>query len=443
MTKIRHYPDGTNEDTAQQVNLYYDSYSGAGPNIAGRLAASSNGQVAELYGYTPAGLMTMKKTSIAFPSLSVSGTLNYTYDGEGKPVSVSYPAVWTTNDQGYYVQVPGPVYDYTYDTMGRPAGMTDDGTSATIVDQVQYGPANELLQMRNSPPNLGTRVDTFQYNALLQLTRNTSTTDGSTVLDLQYSYSTTQNNGKITQSQNFLTGETVAHQYDALQRLSSAATTGPQWGLSFTYDGFGNRLSQAVTKGSAPTVYSTYDAATNRITGYTHDANGNVTRLPNGTTLTYDVENREISANVSGSVETYIYGPDGKRVGRQSPDGKRHVFFYGARGERIGPYLAGPYTGILQTELVQKPLVYFGGRRLGSTVDRLGSRWYDSSTTPEYFPYGEQGATSLQDDQMFATYTRDSVTGLDYATHRYIRVWWAGSCRRIRVELRRRIQTTL
>src|SRR5581483_10486239 len=154
MTKIRHYPNGTTEDTAQQVNLYYDSYSGAGPNIAGRLAASSNGQVTEVYGYTPAGLTSMKKTSIAFP-LNVSGTLNYTYNNEGKMTSVSYPTVWTTNDQGYYVQVPGPVYDYSYDTMGRLAGMTDDGTSATIVDQVQYGPANELLQMRNSVPNLG------------------------------------------------------------------------------------------------------------------------------------------------------------------------------------------------------------------------------------------------------------------------------------------------
>jgi YD repeat-containing protein len=31
----------------------------------------------------------------------------------------------------------------------------------------------------------------------------------------------------------------------------SAATTGPEWGQSFGYDGFGNLLSQAVTKGCA------------------------------------------------------------------------------------------------------------------------------------------------------------------------------------------------
>ena len=33
LAQIRHYPDGTNEDTAQQVNLYYDNnYAGSGPN---------------------------------------------------------------------------------------------------------------------------------------------------------------------------------------------------------------------------------------------------------------------------------------------------------------------------------------------------------------------------------------------------------------------------
>jgi YD repeat-containing protein len=35
-----------------------------------------------------------------------------------------------------------------------------------------------------------------------------------------------------------------------LNRLISAATTGPECGHSFGYDGFGDLLSQAVTKGS-------------------------------------------------------------------------------------------------------------------------------------------------------------------------------------------------
>ena len=56
---------------------------------------------------------------------------------------------------------------------------------------------------------------------------------------------------------------------------------------------------------------------------------------------------------------------------------------------------------------------YFGGRLLGSE-DRLGSRG-------TYFPYGEdRGSPPPANDKVkFATYTRDSATGLDYADQRY------------------------
>ena len=165
-------------------------------------------------------------------------------------------------------------------------------------------------------------------------------------MDVQYTYSATQNNGQITQSQDNVTGEQVTYQYDSLQRLVSAATVGPQWGLAFTYDGFGNRRSQQVTKGTAPAVYASYDSATNRINGYIHDGNGNITWLPNGTTLAYDVENRVKTATVGGTVETYYYAPDGKRVYRKAADGTETMYFYGVKGERL-PYQIGPYAGQL------------------------------------------------------------------------------------------------
>jgi YD repeat-containing protein len=60
-------------------------------------------------------------------------------------------------------------------------------------------------------------------------------------------------------------GEEVTYQYDALKHLISAVTTGPDWGLSFSYDGFGNQTGQNVTKGSAPVMNLTYNEPTNRI----------------------------------------------------------------------------------------------------------------------------------------------------------------------------------
>jgi len=70
------------------------------------------------------------------------------------------------------------------------------------------------------------------------------------VLDLQYSYTAGQNNGRITQRTDAVSGEQVSYTYDSLNRLIQAVTTGPQYGLSWTYDGFGNMTAQQVTKGS-------------------------------------------------------------------------------------------------------------------------------------------------------------------------------------------------
>ena len=49
-----------------------------------------------------------------------------------------------------------------------------------------------------------------------------------------------------------MSGEEVTYQSDSLNRLISAVPTGPEWGESFGYDGFGNMLSRTVAKGSAP-----------------------------------------------------------------------------------------------------------------------------------------------------------------------------------------------
>ena len=107
--------------------------------------------------------------------------------------------------------------------------------------------------------------------------------------NLSYAYSATQNNGQIATQTNALSGETVEYLYDSLNRLMSAATPGVGgWGLSFAYDGFGNRTNQAVTKGGGPTHSVTINPTNNHIStsGYGYDANGNMTAMPL-TTMVY------------------------------------------------------------------------------------------------------------------------------------------------------------
>jgi hypothetical protein len=63
--------------------------------------------------------------------------------------------------------------------------------------------------------------------------------------------------------------------------LISAQTTGPEWGQSFGYEGFGNLVSLTVTKDSAPALPVIVAPTTSRITnsGMSHDANGNLTAM--------------------------------------------------------------------------------------------------------------------------------------------------------------------
>ena len=189
----------------------------------------------------------------------------YTYDNEGRMTS-------------YGIPLAGDTYNYLFDTTGRPKELTKTGSSTSRVKDVTYGPAGEMTQIKIWNTSTDFWTETRTYNPLLQLTR---ITQGSNV-DLEYRYSSTQNNGLITQRKDWISGEEISYQADSLQRLTSAVTTGPEWGLSFSYDGFGNRTAQSVTKGSAPTSSLTVNPANNRLTdsAFSYDANGNMTKMP-------------------------------------------------------------------------------------------------------------------------------------------------------------------
>ena len=220
----------------------------------------------------------------AVTRLSASLDTTQTYDNEGKVVTVKYP------DAPYAGStLTGPTYTYSYDTQGRPIGLVDNQASpVTWVNNVQYGVASELKQMSygigtgmlygafGTPQSSGMYTETRTYNNMYQMTNMTV----SGVLNMTYTYSATQNNGQITQQTDGISGEQVSYTYDNLNRLITAATTSSAWGLSFSYDGFGNRTGSSVTKGSGPNWSVAINPATNQVSGYSYDANGNQTSAP-------------------------------------------------------------------------------------------------------------------------------------------------------------------
>ena len=397
--------------------FYYDTNpldgTFSGPYTAGRLVAVKNAQFTpgssnptqfiEMYSYTIAGQPNQKRLQVNLTGLSANLDAAYSYDTEGKMKTVSYPNA-------------GPTYRYAFDGMDRPTGLTDQ-TNYAAVSGVQYGGTNQPPDLLTSMSFFGV-TETRQYNTLRQLTN--ITVPGQ--INMTYTFPSGTNNGKISSQYDGISHETVIYQYDALNHLISAAGNG--WSQDFGYDGFGNLISKAGS--NSPPLSLAVDPATNRaiIANVQYDNNGNPNAY-NNIQLTYDAENHVVGA--PSAYLQYAYDSQGKRVWRGTLDGNgnvtaQEVYFYGVDGQKLGTYSVT--LGSQLTVMTTETAVFFGAKRVAVNgaafvQDRLGSNT-GSSDQGKYYPYGEDRGSPLGNDQVkFATYTRDSATGLDYADQRY------------------------
>ena len=370
-------------------------------------------QFTEMSAYDQAGDVTGKRLQV---NETVTGgtvqTLNldahYAFDSEGKNTSVTYPSTYAWNGSTL-VATAGPTYTYSFDSMDRPIGLTDQNNN-TDVSGVQYNAANQYLALSYFGAS-----ESRTYNSMNQLTQ----IDIPGSLNVNYAFTAGSNNGQISSLTNNISGETVTYQYDSLKRMISASGSG--WSETYGYDSFGNLLSKTPT-GTAPTLSQAVSATTNQIVGQTYDANGNQLSGPLAS-VTYDPENRILTAP---SIE-YAYDSTNKRIWKGTISGgamtAQEVYFYGLNGHKLGTYGitanggSTPYLANSATTLA----VFFRTRRVGITTggtttafiqDRLGSQG-------NYYPYGEARGTVPEDAVGFATYIQDSTTALDYADQRY------------------------
>ena len=392
----------------------------------------------DMFSYTQAGQVAGKRLRLTMTQpQKLGGTgacyvqtavgdidLAYAYNNEGKVTQLTYPTDSNLNT---------PTFSYSYDSMMRLSSMNDNSNySQPVVNGLIYNAANQVKAI-----NYYDATETRAYNSLMQLT-NITTNDvylPSSKINITYNYTAGSNNGKIASATDSLSGETVTYQYDSLNRLISASGSG--WTQTQAYDGFGNLTGRTGTGTAQSTTISTpTSATTNRLSGYTYDANGNLI----STGYTYDVENRISFANAGGV--QYFYDAQNKRVwqatcipGYCTPGGTWYlntatVNLFGADGKQLASYGPQPAWNNMTTNQVAinfSPSAvrsYFGGKLVGQQLglniyepviqDRLGS-------VGKYYPYGEErNSPQLPNDQVkFATYTRDSATGNDYADQRY------------------------
>ena len=373
----------------------------------GRLLSMTDGTGSQTYTYDVMGRVTQNSAVIGGTSYPVS----YQYNYDGSVTSLTYPS--------------GRVVQPAYDAIGRPASVASGTT--TYVSGITYNPnfAASGMTLGN-----GVAETLTQSPDRLQLQTVSYAAGGTTKFSESYTYNSSgANNGETTSiSDGVDSGRNMTYTYDALDRVSTAVSQGstnfPKWGLSWTYDRYGNRLWQAVTAGSAYANSVVVSTTTNHITtsGYSYDANGNHTS-DGENTLVYDAENRAVSAADGSGTAVYSYNGMGLRA--QKVFGSttttyvlngNHVIAEYANGtlsaeyiylgtEIIGQYVSGTLNYLGRDRLSTRLLMDTSGNVLGSQGHYpFGEDWYLNSPTAK---------------RHFTSYERDAESGNDYAKFRY------------------------
>jgi RHS repeat-associated protein len=422
LTAISYNVGSTGVTATPGVTLTYDQ-GGSAAFALGRLTSMTDGVGSETYTYNNLGEMTALQKVI-------SGTtypLSYAYNLAGELSSITYPS--------------GRVVQQSFDTIGRLCAVGNSGSTCTSGTTFATAFAyNASFQVTGFSYGNGV-TSTFGYTPDRLLLQNLAYTKGATTLfSTNYWYKTDStncpsgasgNNGQIQCiTDNVDSGRTISYSYDSLYHLTSATTNGSanyvKWGLSMSYDRYGNRLSQSQTFDAPPTNSVTISATTNQITGspYAYDANGNMTNDGNDT-LVYDAENRVLSAINGGSSGTYSYDGNSLRVKKVSGSTTNIYIFSGTK-------VVAEYSGTSSPYPLAREYVYSGGALLakiesGATKyyhqDHLSNRVVTDSSgnTLEqlgHYPFGESWYNASSDKLIFTSYERDFESGNDYAMAR-------------------------
>ncbi len=342
----------------------------------------------------------------------------------------------------------GRTVNYNLDDAGR-VDRVWAGTTAyadmTGVTGGAYHPDGRLRQMQLGNGLWETRdyrtpgtTTTFKLGA---------TAGSDSVVELDYNYSGTANNGNL-QSQVIRRSGlswTQTFGYDDVNRLETAAETGG-YDREFGYDAFGNRWleknlsmsadeSQSADESHEPAA-NVFNASTNRMTlpQVAYDAAGNQT-LYSPYTLVYDAENRMTAVAMPSVWDlAYAYDGEGRRVKKAwtaiGGAAEDTYFVYDIAGNLAAEYATEPETA--------SGTAYLFADMLGSVravTDDAGNvdECYD------YLPFGrmlsadENGRdalgchppspdASLDSDvsQKFTGQVRDEETRLDYFNARYM-----------------------
>jgi RHS repeat-associated protein len=405
--------------TTPAASYFYDQTSYNGLTIAngiGRRTGMSDAAGAEAWNYDAMGRSLRNRRT----TNSVTLNTDFTYNADGSVATEVYPS--------------GRTITYTAGAAGRALEAKDVANSINYLTGATYAPQGALYKFANGssisgamtynsrlqPLQLYFTTGTVSSGTLTQLQQSACPTATATIMSRSYNFALgTNDNGNALSTTNCRdTNRTQNFDYDNLNRIAHAYTSGPNWGEAFTIDAWGNLTNEAqyLGKTNHEGLNAAPATAKNQLTGYAYDAAGNMTTGG----YTYDPENRLATA---GGV-TYTYDGDGNRVKKSSG-----TLYWGA-----GPLAEGDLTGSATS---WKEYVFFGGKRVArrdasnSSVhyffsDHLGSTSVTTNSPGatleediDYYPYGGIVSGSSSDHYLFTGKERDSESGLDNFGARY------------------------
>lgn len=418
-------------NTSANTCYYYDQ-GGAAAHALGQRTEMIDPTGSESYAHDADGRLTQLSKVISGQTYNIG----YQYDPGGDVTQIVYPS--------------GRIVYQAYNSIGQLCliSPSSSGCSGTSYYAGQFGYSSPG-QMTGFSYGNGVAASLSYSAPRAQLSSLTYSMGSQTYFSLGYWYQqnsqncpngSVENNGLIQCiTDSVAGGRTVNYSYDLLGRMTSAKTNGsssyPQWGLSETYDRFGNRPSQTITAGSGPTTNLTF-GANNQPNGYTFDASGNMTVEPLSppNNMSYDGENRMTAFSGNGGAANYTYDGNGLRIVRSVQAGTTTVSIFSGSSV-IAEYDNGAAPASPSREYVYNPA---GGETTGLLAmisagtttyyhqDHLSVRLTTNGsgsivTQQGTFPFGESWYSNLGpgDNWIFTSYDRDSVSGLDYALARY------------------------
>jgi RHS repeat-associated protein len=399
------------------VNFTYDAYSSTNNGIDLR-TGMSDASGSTNWTYDPMGRVWSESKTIS----GINKLVSTLYNLDGSTWKVTYPS--------------GAVIEYTQSTAGRTLKVNDDTNNIPYAQNALYAPQGGLtsLLVGATSSYLGTTI-TNQYNDRLQPLVISADSPAATLLSLTYNFHLgSGDNGNVFGiTNNKATTRSESFQYDTLNRLVSAQTTGTQWGVTFTYDPFGNLYQTAGISGQQvlPMSVNQYaDPNSNHFTllGYQYDAAGDVLSdgINSGCGGSAFAWNTEAEMTCGAGVN-YTYDGDGARVKKSSGT----IYWGGSEGGALAESdLSGNLTSeyvflngkrLARRDISSNKVYYYFSDMLGSAsvvTDNAGNIENES----DFYPFGGESVVTqnlANQHYKFTGKERDTESGNDYFGARY------------------------